>query len=249
MEDGEELSSDGEGVIFAREGGGGGGGRGGAGGAAFRSTPAASLRRSFLGVAAEGGDSPEEEDSGSGGEGAPEPTLRPGMEHTPEPGSGPGLWGSDGWGALADAMLPPGRPPPGPPGARVIPPPRTSAALESARFELRRAAWERASLVLSELRAVGTTSSSGRNAFMDALVDFLGVHEGLQKRDQDLDLVQAGLNFEEQHYTETLNRVRNLVEAAALNGEDTALVERARGIIEGSEGEPKEDSSQPSVVE
>jgi len=73
---------------------------------------------------------------------------------------------------------------------------------------------------------------------MDALVDFLGVHQGLQERDEDLDLVQAGLHFEEQHYTETLRRVRNLVEAAARNREDTALVEQARCIIEGSEGEP-----------
>ena len=120
-----------------------------------------------------------------------------------------------------------------------MPPPRSSAALDSARLELRAAAWERASLVLSELRAVGTTSSSGRNAFMDALVDFLGVHQGLQERDQDLDLVQAGLHFEEQHYRETLRRVRNLVEAAATNREDTELVEQARRIIEGSEGEPK----------
>merc|ERR1712147_129595 len=93
--------------------------RGGMGGTAFRSTPTASLRRSFLGVAAEGGDSPDEGESGSGGEGAARPTLSPGMEHNPEPGSGPGLWGGDGWGALA-ALLPPGRPPPGPTGARAI---------------------------------------------------------------------------------------------------------------------------------
>ena len=87
--------------------------------------------------------------------------------------------------------------------------------------------------MLSELQGVGATSSSGRNAFLDALVDFVGVHEGLLQREKDLELVQAGLLFEQRHYAETLRLAEGLVDAAAGRGEDAALVGRARDILVG----------------
>ena len=161
----------------------------------------------------------------------------------PAPGAGAGAGGGFGpggsdWDALADALLPPGRPrapaPSGPPALR-------ESALESARQELRAAAWERASLVLSELRGVGVTSVSGRNAFLDALVDFVGVHEGLLQRERDLELVQAGLLFELRHHAETLRLAEGLVEAAAGRREDAALVGRARAIL--GEGRPPGERS------
>ena len=154
----------------------------------------------------------------------------------PGPGPGSGLRpGGGDWGAVADALLPPGRPrAPAPPALR-------EAALESARQELRTAAWERVSLVLSELRGAGVASVSGRNVFLDALVDFVGVHEGLLQREKDLELVQAGLLFEQRHYAETLRLAEGLVDAAAGRGEDAALVGRARDILR--EGRPPGERS------